>query len=119
MAFTLPTLNLACHVWHNGATVPPVGPPDIPNMACQLAWDAHNDHVLAFGVTVRSLMKVRFGHRVDVRGPLSATGSDVVEVPANSGRFYVVWYVDDVARGFGNEYRQAYVMLAQTPTPMP
>lgn len=34
---------------------------------------------------------------------------DVLEVPAGSGRWYIVMDVDDVAKGFANEYRWASV----------
>jgi hypothetical protein len=44
----------------------------------------------------------------DIRD-LSCNGgnTDVVEVPAGSGRWYYVGQVDDVAKGFSNEYRRA------------
>jgi len=32
---------------------------------------------------------------------------DMVEAPAGSGRWYVVYEVDDIAKGFANEYRWA------------
>lgn len=35
---------------------------------------------------------------------------DVVEIPAGSGRFYVVTWVDDAAKGFTNEHRVAIVV---------
>jgi hypothetical protein len=34
---------------------------------------------------------------------------DIVEVPSGSGRWYAVGIVDDVAKGFPNEYRMAYI----------
>jgi hypothetical protein len=36
--------------------------------------------------------------------------ADCVEVPAGSGRFYLVDYVDDVAKDFPNEYRIAVLV---------
>lgn len=34
---------------------------------------------------------------------------DIVEVPDGSGRWYAVGMVDDVGKGFPNEYRMAYL----------
>lgn len=34
---------------------------------------------------------------------------DLVEVPSGSGRWYIVGIVDDVGKGFPNEYRMAYL----------
>jgi len=44
----------------------------------------------------------------DIRD-ISCTGTpiDGVEIPVGSGRYYVVLHVDDVAKGFPNEYRIA------------
>jgi len=36
--------------------------------------------------------------------------ADLVELPATSGRWYYVAYVDDVAKGFANEYRQGILV---------
>jgi len=119
MAFTLPTFNLLCNVWHNGGVVPPVGAPDIAGQECQLAWDRAADNPVAIAVPIRVPMKVRFPILTDVRGPLSASGQDVLEVPAASGRYYAVMYVDDVAKGFSNEFRQTLCFQAQVPTPLP
>jgi hypothetical protein len=34
---------------------------------------------------------------------------DIVECPSGSGRWYAVGIVDDVAKGFANEYRMCYL----------
>jgi hypothetical protein len=55
----------------------------------------------------------------DVRGAITGN-QDIVEVPAGSGRFYSVAFVDDVGKGFGNEYRFALIQqLAPWPVPTP
>jgi hypothetical protein len=44
----------------------------------------------------------------DVRGPQDSSGfTDVVEVPAGSGRYYGVAAVDDIGKGYSNEHRTA------------
>ncbi len=41
----------------------------------------------------------------DIRDYCNLAGQDFVEVPAGSNRFYIVQSVDDVGKGFPNEYR--------------
>jgi hypothetical protein len=64
-------------------------------------------------------MKMRVPAGTDLRGNLSTTQRDLVEVPAGSGRYYEVWVVDDVAKGFFNEYRQGLILAIAQPTPLP
>jgi hypothetical protein len=45
----------------------------------------------------------------DIRGPQDSVAADNVEVPAFSGRWYRVVAVDDVGKGFSNEYRNAAI----------
>lgn len=56
----------------------------------------------------------------DIRSTVCGVAPDVVEVPAGTGRYYSVEMVDDVARGFANEYRFAMVLqLKNWPAPIP
>jgi len=66
----------------------------------------------------------------DIRDKTCAGGvPDAVEVPIGSGRWYYVFVVDDVAKGFSNEYRFAIIGKIQSaygvanapdwPTPIP
>jgi len=119
MPFVVPQFNILCNVWHNGGVVPPVGAPDIADLPCQLAWDRAADNPVAIAAPIRVPMKLRVPLSTDIRGPLASTGQDIVEVPAGSGRFYALMYVDDVAKAFANEYRQALMFMAQCPTPLP
>ena len=42
----------------------------------------------------------------DLRDALCSSASfDLLEIPSASGRWYIVNYVDDIARGFPNQYR--------------
>jgi hypothetical protein len=47
------------------------------------------------------------------------SSADTVEVPAGSGRYYAILAVDDVARGFENEYRLALAEPAYNLWPVP
>jgi len=43
----------------------------------------------------------------DVRDFSAAPQPDVVEVPSGSNRWYAIWAVDDIGKGFPNEHRFA------------
>ncbi len=117
MAFRIPEFNLLCDIWHS-SVYPPVGAPDIAGVACQLAWDALADKPITISTSVISLMKIRFPAGTDVRGAISSTGQDTIECPSGSGRFYLTRTVDDVAKGFPNEFRQATAQMTHCPTPL-
>jgi hypothetical protein len=57
----------------------------------------------------------------DIRDGSATVRGDTVECPAGTGRFYRVGYVDDVAKGFPNEYRVALLSKRgpSWPTPIP
>jgi hypothetical protein len=44
---------------------------------------------------------------------------DLVEVPAGTGRFYRVQWVDDLGKGFDNEHRFALLLQTNTFSPWP
>jgi hypothetical protein len=52
-------------------------------------------------------MELLLPMRTDIRASWNGASEDLVEVPAGSLRFYGVYWVDDVGRGFLNEYRLA------------
>jgi hypothetical protein len=56
----------------------------------------------------------------DVRGTNGfGGGADIVEVPSLSGRFYQVRAVEDIGKGFDNEYRQALIEQEALAVPFP
>lgn len=57
-----------------------------------------------------------FPAETDVRDESTGPNADVIECPAGSGRLYLALYVDDVAKGFPNEYRQVIVAKVFTST---
>lgn len=118
MAFTIPKFNLLCDIWR-GNTAPPVGDPALAEVPCQLAWDRAADYVITVGANRIHPMKLRVPAGTDLRGQLSSTFQDTVEIPSGSGRYYTCWMVDDVAKGFSNEYRQGLVFAVVQPTPLP
>jgi hypothetical protein len=118
MAFRIPQFNLSCNIWHN-PTIPPMGLPDLPNVPCQLTVDGHLIGTFAGGFLpiLMPLIKVQAG--TDVRMAGMTGGGDAIECPAGSARYYHVWTVEDVAKGFPNEYRLALVTMQAPPTPLP
>jgi len=135
MGFIVPDFNLTCDVYD--------GPYDtralrLAGVECNLAMgrrvqvDFHDATGLGFGAGTAQLL-VPAGTDIREVAQLAGGGPpyDIVEVPSGSGRWYVVNSVDDVAKGFPNEYRLAFLAklssnsgLANTtglfwPIPMP
>jgi hypothetical protein len=89
------------------------GAPRMVNVPCQLRAAEHITSGFGepLGNSQAALPAVLFPTLTDVRDQFCApiNNPDDVEVPAGSGRIYAVVNVDDVAKGFTNEYRIAYV----------
>ena len=120
MTYKLPVFVLAVNIWRAGNPQT-----NVPDVACvgnlaygkriSVPWAA--DPVIDDNTGSMWLL-VPWG--TDIRGSISSTGSDVVEVPASSGRVYTVLWVDDAGSGFANQHRFAEIrMLSATPTPLP
>lgn len=115
MAFSLPVFNLTCILRHGN------GDPQI-NSVCNLAW-GRRVQVSSTGGTnsigIQAItMSLLLPALTDVRGRLAPGGSDIVEVPAGSGRLYTAEVVDDIGKGFANEHRCALILQA-SPWPIP
>jgi len=135
MPFSIPDFNLTCDVY--------AGPYDtralrLSAVPCNLALgrrvvvDFHDPTGFGFGAGTASLL---LPAGTDVRDAAQLAGGgppyDIIEVVPGSGRWYVVNSVDDVGKGFPNEYRFAFLAklssnsgLANTtglfwPVPMP
>lgn len=109
MVYRTPRLPLTCNVWRGGG-----GPPSLPDVIspCQLT-PGHRSSTPSYlrmsGVTLAGSMYLLLPAGTDIRDNKAATGADLVEVPAGSGRYYAVHTVDDVGCGFRNEYRFAQI----------
>lgn len=114
MAFKLPSFNLLCRIWHQ--TNFPL-PPFYSQEPCQLRVSPRPTAASAGNLPKALLMLPK---KTDIRGTQSGPIADVVEVPAFSGRYYRVQFVDDVAKGFANEYRVASINpITGPPWPLP
>jgi hypothetical protein len=117
MSFTLPTFNLTVNIF-TAATPLVLRVVTVGN----LAWGrrvnvASTGGTDAIGVPLVT-MSLLLPPGTDIRGPLAPGFADRVEVPAGTGRFYEVAFVDDIGKGFPNEHRCA-VLEQTSPQPIP
>jgi len=121
MPYRVPVFNLTVNVWRQG--VPVTDPPDLViqgNLTPQRRRFAQYwfspDPLVAPTWSIYLLVP----KLTDLRDQYHTGGGDSVEIPAGSQRFYTIVFVEDVAKGFPNEYR--FAVLAETPpwpAPMP
>lgn len=108
MAYSIPTFNITCRAYTGGDIT---APPRETNVACNLAWGKRvnvpsTGGTGAVGVPLMT-MQLLLPLTADIRGRDSATGSDMVEVPQGSGRYYRVTFCDHIGYGFPNEHKCA------------
>ena len=103
MSFAVPTFNLLTNIWHS-TTNPPAAPSLVVDANLQYA---RHDKVEIFNGQAGSVMYLLTPKLTDIRGVWEGIPSDIVECPAGTSRFYFVLQVDDVGKGFPNEYRIA------------
>jgi len=66
--------------------------------------------------TLVQYMELLLPPLTDIRGPWNSMLPDLIEAPAGMKRYYAVRWVDDVAKGFGNEYRIALMVYLNAGT---
>lgn len=122
MAFKTPTMNLAVNIWH-GNTIPPTGPPDVVTVGNLRPLYTGNVVVQMLAASVRYCSTLALPKGTDVRPRGGLTDGfhvqDKLEVPAGSGRYYACEEVEDVGRGFPNEYRGTIIRQVLAPIPIP
>lgn len=115
----IPAMPLLANIWWGQGAVIPVGLPNIALVACTLVLGDRIPYVanLNYGCYIL------FPALTDVAAAprnLLLPNADLVECPAGSLRYYVVEFVDDVAKGFANQYRSAMVRHGPAwPAPLP
>lgn len=110
-------MNLRCNIWDNASYVganPIVLPPRLSLIVCQLTYGRRGNLAAQFypalgGAVTPQGMSLLVPKLTDIRGGQDINGGDYVEVPAGTGRLYAVDFVDDVGKGFTNEYRDASI----------
>lgn len=115
--YHLPRFPLVANIWR-APTIPPVGSPDLV-VICQLRWLNRGVGTFDFdGFLGNEYVRTLYVPKLtDIRQGDSAHVGDTVECPGGSGRFYAVLAVDDVAKGFSNEFRAALMGVRLFPNP--
>lgn len=122
MAYRLPSFNLLCNVWRNGNDV--ANPPDAGNQACALVNGRSGGMWVSglYGTTagqvegsmsrMQQTISLLLPKLFDIRAAFQTANDwgDCVEVPAGSGRYYFVIWMDDVGKGHANEHREAVLL---------
>lgn len=109
MSYSIPQMPLLFAVWSN-ADDPTTDPPRDFDIPCNLGWGrrglSSSPGFVGSG-TAPALAQLLVPAGTDIRGMANqaATDPDWVEVPQGSGRYYIVWQVDDIGKGFPNEHR--------------
>jgi len=109
MSFHLPELNIECDIY-TGPWLSKVL--RVTNEPCNLAYGRRsslNDELSGTQNGGSMAMSLLLDAGTDVRDLSCSAVQDVVEVPAGSGRWYQVYNVDDIGRGFPNEHRCAVI----------
>ncbi len=114
MSFNPPTFNLLANVWRVNGTVGAYGAPDLTVM-CNLSQGRRTmlGLIPAAGHPAPWIFNELLVPKLtDIRALWNGVVEDLIECPAGSKRFYGVEQVDDVGKGFPNEYRLV-IMLYQ------
>jgi len=112
VAYTVPNFNLIADHWRFIAPLDFDTKVYVGTLPCQLRSFGRNPHPIVgnlstapgFPYGVELLCEAG----TDIRDSHCPDGvPDLVEVPVGTGRWYYVFVVDDVGKGFSNEYRYA------------
>lgn len=109
MAFSVPNFNLTCNIFRGPYLTRFLA---LPGWPCNLAYSRRVQTMSAATATTDSgtiVMSLLLPAGTDVRDLSCSFDEDVIECPAGSGRWYQVSSVDDVGKGFPNEYRMANI----------
>lgn len=117
MSFSLPVMPLTCNVWRVAAGRPPVGAPAATFLG-NLAWGKRvgvpstgGTSTLGVVLMTMTLLCPTGTHFVSDANLVTA---DTVEVPAGSGRHYLVAFADYIGQGFPNQHIGA-LLVQYTP----
>jgi hypothetical protein len=118
-AFPFPNLLLECNIYTYDVTAPawpgiPIAPPRSSGVACALVYGRRVNVASTGGTGIQGVpltaMSLLLSKGFDIRGLENNIGQDMVEVPAGSGRWYGVYSVDDISKGYASEHRTATIL---------
>lgn len=123
--FSLPNFNLDVSIWH-WPTNPVGNPPDL-TVKGNLAYSKRVQPGSTISATESgnhlAFLLVPKGTDVRTETQTGPASPDRAEVPTGSGRYYYVFHVEDVGKGFLNEHRCAVIYqtadFGSWPIPMP
>jgi hypothetical protein len=115
MAYHLPNFNLSINLWRIPSLVSAA--PDLifaanlsPGRRVFLQPPPNVASTFSTYGNFNQLSELLCPKGTDIRGVQNASFTDLVEVPAGTARYYMVMWVEDVGKGFSNEYRFAHIV---------
>ena len=115
MPYVLPDFNLTINIHDGDGNFPPLTPLRL-SVSANMSPGRRVVYLSAVQAPITFLLLPAL---TDIRGTPTVAIGDAVECPAGSGVWYQVIVVQDVAKGFANEYRRASATMKLTPIPMP
>jgi hypothetical protein len=131
MAFTVPNFNLVCNIFSVSGGVHVFRSNCPCNLAAGRRSSSITDAYSQDGGLATASWALLVPKGTDIRDSSCGGEMDLLEVPAGSGRFYLARGVDDIGKGFANEYRCVFIgktwnfpgngsgLVAPWPTPIP
>lgn len=128
MGFIVPNFNLTCNIFTGPNAGPllaaPTGSPRVAAAPCALVFGRRVQVAGTGGTGGQGFpivaMSLLLPALTDVRSFQTVSGfADAVEVPAGSHRWYWVFSVDDIGKGYPNEHRSAGLLFIQASWPEP
>ena len=99
--FSVPDFNLELDAWY-GTRVPGSGAPDITEIPAQLYITSRGQAEVT--AENRRILVLPIYVRIPLTNILSWRQANVVEIPAQTGRYYIARWKTHVHEGFPNEY---------------
>jgi hypothetical protein len=118
MPFQAPTFISQVRLWHGGGGGGVYATPDLTFMGTLSVGRRRllPPNVGVPGSFSQLQAELLCPKLTDIRATWNNILADLVEVPGGSKRFYDVKWVDDVGKGFVNEYRLALIYMRVNPT---
>jgi hypothetical protein len=109
MPFVLPQFPLAINIWRLAGVGGNYAIPDVKTVGnLTPGRRVFLSQATAPSIATYSFfMELLLPKLTDIRPSWNGQGPDIVEVPDGSLRFYRVFWVDDIGKGFANEHRFA------------
>lgn len=111
MPYRVPTFNILCNIYTMVSYSANDAVQRLVFQPCSLSPGRRTMETTGFTSPIGTYpsfklsMELLMPALTDIRSSVCGGFPDVVEVPAGSGRYYTVSWVDDVGKGYANEYR--------------